>query len=430
MFIIVHNVAELQGAHYINHLGENVLFDNGKEAAEYCEQARINWGIKVRPDLVQEDENWRAVLEAKFTSGEWKKMPEFFPEKEDTFLHVSVHDESRVAYVPDEKFGKTGKTRSCSPGRYLANCFSNTMSETERSAMSSRYLAHCEGWEFQKATNDPDEFLWVYTHCEEGAQACMCRGEGGYSGDGHPVTLYADSDFSLIYLTDGDTVFGRAIVDDVRKRYVSIYGRSDIMRKHLADEGYHSADTQRGAKMRIHLVIDDDYAHFKLPYIDGGTHGNMTPDGQYFIINQHDNKIQVGSDSGVTHSFYYPKCRGCQKRTMTYHNVRTKHSNNQQPICLECVKKDVAEGNIVKHDGELCDKDSVKTIVDNLGLKRTVWFDYESRGNSGCPTCSVNIMNGVGFPAYANDTGQRIVFCSESCMQTNPHADNLTAVAG
>jgi hypothetical protein len=331
--------------HVLNAAGQIQTFDSGKlakEAAGALSEAR---GIKykVRP-YVEPDYSWKAREEARFASGEYRKvLPGLqYCCSPEHYVHVSAKDPLKLAYTRNAFDGAADKQKQISVRGYLETFQPNLPACYRKNLIKEheRYFTVC-GLKFAYT---PDEIEEVYTnyayngHC---TSSCMRHDSEHFSSHAHPVRVYGAGDLAVAYITDseGRTV-ERALCWPDRKIYSRVYGTDklhDMLRAagYEKSTAYYKEGNNRGLEGARLLRIKDNYrGSYHAPYCDDIEYMSEYKDERYFVLDPEGEYyyLQDSDARGLTGPSNC--CEYCEECCDDLYTVNT--SNGTQEWCESC----------------------------------------------------------------------------------------------
>ena len=204
----------------------------------------------------------------------------FIPPSEH-FLHIPIHDKSKVSYTESEEKGERDRQAVQRIGRYL-NKYSG-MTEPQIAEISAVYRKAVLGEAEIKFARTREEIRHVY---ENGPSSCM--GHGVYKFNTkvkgekiHPCEVYATPDVSVAYMERDSRITARVVCNEIEKTFNNIYGDSVLFEPALRDLGYTVGDLE-GCSL---LLLRNDDGKIICPYIDGER-----------SVTVYDDRLEVSSD--------------------------------------------------------------------------------------------------------------------------------------
>ena len=265
--------------------------------------------------------NWyeeidRVVL-AKIKSGEYE-LPDDFPYKLGTGVHVSTQDRNLLAYYPTLRHWQRKVPMQIKPGRYLRQFYpdwSDDRVRTTAALIGDGELKFYSHWyDIFKAYRDLDINGIV--------SSCMSKDDWGQV---HPLMVYHQSDVELAVLYKGGRPVARALYNKKNKHYPMIYGQWENMKVALDAAGFKHASLD-GARIRklpryyrdslpdfetvnvndLHMGMSGDNDCILLPYIDhkreldrsGQCSTRVNIDDDHIVI-QYDGRWEANNYSGA-----------------------------------------------------------------------------------------------------------------------------------
>jgi hypothetical protein len=316
---------------------------------------------QLRPHIV--DHSWRKREEKKFYDGTYHPVPwdsqRWFRDSvywENHFAHLSIENDVRIAYTPNQDMGLADRQKRVRPGAYLAEYFSRVISsDTIREIVAEFSITH-EDIKMGLARTAED-IVDVY---KRGPRSCMDGSHNFSYLPVHPTAAYAGPDLAVAYLTKDDadmrkkvcnhcfeneagcsnhpkcsprtdSVYSaRCVVWPERKIYNRPYGDVDRLVLALKKEGYKNGSIT-GARLSKIPHKHDGHNAFVAPYIDGTM--NMKEEGNFLKI---DAEGYFHSNGGGYVIDNRPKCSVCDKLVnMVQRNFLDRRGRNF-PVCSSC----------------------------------------------------------------------------------------------
>ena len=184
------------------------------------------------------------------------------------FLHISEDKPgSMIAFTQSPEKGREDRQLRMKIGKYLNRYFSDVLTPEQ-----IRYYANEQERGFgDKSLNfqDMDSLESILSIYRKGPESCMSKHSHSFSAEGHhPLEAYIGSGLKIAYLTRGDRVTARVIVNPDNNMFVpKIYGDEEL-RHHLENAGWDANDSALdGVRLQR---IDIDKGHV-CPYLDGSS---------------------------------------------------------------------------------------------------------------------------------------------------------------
>lgn len=257
--------------------------------------------------------DWQERESAKFADGTYLRPPWYGEAWAQTseilahFAHVSEDDTSKIAYTPDDRFGREDRQLRTRPGKYLRKYLKDALTDSEIQEWAGRFAAANEKCELQLAKT-PDEIERIYTESgrDSGVAACMSREADHFDGTCHPCRVYGAGDLAIGFIGTYAHPRARALVRLDPKVYSRIYGDAARMRAALDAAGF-TPDSGRdfdGAKL---LKIEFGSQGLVGPYIDGYS---VSDRGDHLIMLR-GGEIGAGETNGTLRGGFEYHCADC-----------------------------------------------------------------------------------------------------------------------
>ena len=190
--------------------------------------------------------NWQAEMERevarKQNAGEYAYMPEEFPAKWGTGVHISTQNANLLAYYPTFRHWQRRVPQQIKAGRYLKAYFPHLSDDEIR-----RFSAEIGTGEL-KFYSDWYDMFKVYRDLDENGIVSSCMSKDSW-GSVHPLMVYDNSDVELAVLYMSDKPVARALYNKTNKHFPMIYGQWEKMEVALRAAGFiHSS--MCGARIR------------------------------------------------------------------------------------------------------------------------------------------------------------------------------------
>lgn len=297
-----------------------------------------------------------------FENNNWIKIPfmQYGIESSNLFLaqvlhnvHQSEVDPMMIAYYPTLNHMRLKKEVRTKLGKYLTNFkeYFNLSDLDIKNCVEAHasFIQSRKGWNLKFIeSNDPQGWIDVYSKSQykprsKESMSCMT--------DCTSVKVYAHdkSVLRLAYLTDNETIIGRAIVrEDSEKGYVRIYpdpngfpeGR--FLLDSLKAQGYEDQTNLNG----ILLDCIEQKSKYLAPYIDRGNDDDPTDqsgsfyhvDGKNYIKIGYGDEFQLDSTDGFANETDLHECDDCGDRVheddIAYSEYHDRH------LCDDCRSND------------------------------------------------------------------------------------------
>ncbi len=222
------------------------------------------------------------------------------------FAHVSEDDGSKLAYTPDDRFGREDRQLRTKPGRYLNKFFGKVLTPKEVAHWSGEFAAANEEHSVGFART-ADEIEALYRSADDsGVGACMSHAAGEYSGPCHPVRVYGAGDLAVAYLGTAEHPTARVLVREEPKAYGRVYGDEARMRGALERMGFEPDGSGGRGFDGAKLDRIDARSGFVMPYLD---HGYGVSDcGDHFTMAQCGRTYDAQETTGVINGCTCNRC--------------------------------------------------------------------------------------------------------------------------
>jgi hypothetical protein len=222
-------------------------------------------------------------------------------------VHVSVEDETKVAYFKDVRDLMADRLTRTTPGRYLQK-FYGYLGVQGVKQHADYYLEEHTPIEVKFARSE-SEVVRVYT---EGPSSCMAG--LSYRGHLHPAAIYGHDDHDTAWAPDTEVLYfekngeikARVVCNRHSKKCARIYGDVDKMYKAMGEIGYESVSNALVGS-RVRRIEDDNGNGYLMAYIDAGTGsggGNLNfkyESDRYWMVGHEGTSSYVGYErNGVT----------------------------------------------------------------------------------------------------------------------------------
>ncbi|HET9285737.1 MAG TPA: hypothetical protein VFR24_27620 [Candidatus Angelobacter sp.] len=360
---------------------EPELYDSGDKADEVANYLSIRFKKKyqVRPHIV--DDSWRQREEQRFREGLYIPPPwdsEYWCWNSkvwrDHYCHISVENDVRIAYTPNETAGLADRQTRQRPGAYLKQFYNRYLDSDEIRHWVAYFSILHEDIRLNIART-ADEIERVY---KAGPRSCMDGNHNFRHLPCHPVRMYAGPDLAVAYLEPengkrscgyceengcctGDcgldhssSVTGRVVIWPERKLFSRIYGDTDRLKLALMKEGYKPTESLEGAKLAKqpaktkHPDTGRPIAGFVAPFIDG-TARYVVEDGNYLVIRKEG--VLCCNQHGIVYDAR-PSCGVCNERyeDMPHRIMNSVNGRRDIYCCRGCYDKALRSGELVRED--------------------------------------------------------------------------------
>lgn len=357
------------------------LYDSGEKADEVANylSARFKKKYQVRPHIV--DDSWRQREEQRFREGlyippPWDGELWCWNSKvwKDHYCHISIENDVRIAYTPNEAAGLADRQTRQKPGPYLTQFYNRYLNPDQIRHWVAYFSVLHEDIQL-KIARTADEIERVYKH---GPRSCM---DGRHTFDHlpcHPVSVYAGPDLAVAYLEPengnkscgyceehgrctGDcgsdrnsTVTGRVVIWPEKKLFGRIYGDIDRLKLSLQRDGYKHTTSLLGARLTKvpatakHPETGRPVKGFVAPFIDGDAQ-RIAEDGDYLVITK-DGHLCC-NQYGVVYDAR-PTCGVCNERheRLQYRIMNSTDGASNIFCCRHCYDKKLRIGDLVRED--------------------------------------------------------------------------------
>jgi hypothetical protein len=203
---------------------------------------------------------------ARIADGTYRPVPDDFPTKHGTGVHISTNNPELLAYYPTLEHIKRDRPQQIKPGRYLKKYFPE-MSDDDIRIQASRVkpmrLEFFSNWE---------DMFEVYRELDRNdvVESCMSKDNWGSK---HPLMVYHNSDVELAVLYDGDMPVARALYNKNTREYPMVYGQWERMKNALDNAGFVHGSLNGARINRIDRhgrgMENNGSDELLMPYIDG-----------------------------------------------------------------------------------------------------------------------------------------------------------------
>ena len=372
--------------------------------------------LQLAPYAGQRPEDcWRAREATRFNSGEYLPIGAFpwasadwyrnSPEGKGHFAHVSIEDPSKIAFTPNERFGREDRQLRMKPGKYLRKYFGKILAETEITEFARSYAALNEKVELQLAET-ADEIVRVYT---DGPRSCMSSSDS--------VRMYAGHGLAVAYVAgkDGDPT-GRAVCWPEKLVFSRIYGDDSRLRASLMRAGYHPQGPDHsfvGAQLTLEAADGEGYV---CPWLDFNCSQVDADRGSETLRVTRGGEYDAQQISGVIGGIFCERCE-------SHGNSDDCFSVNDQNWCVSCYE---SYGFHCESCEESYDTDDARTVEGDPNSRHAnheqIWCTACARDQATeCDECEKLFAGGtveVGNSTYCSDCADEKTFHCESCEET------------
>ena len=256
--------------------------------------------------------------------------------------HISVSsDTSKIAYTRNEQHGIDDRQTVTSVGKYITRHFP-TLKDHEVRDLCGMY-----GASTFKITHHMEEMIDLL---QRGPRSCMVFDDDDddyMSDEGHPYRVYDPAlGWGLAVRIAGNSIDGRALVNETRKEFVRSYrrneggysGSDEELQSWLNDQGYrHVGGWHLGARLRYIPFRKYGEDLPTAPYIDG-QHRNVRVD-EYTrtIIIDDEGEWCCDNTNGEPTENASCTCDDCGRRVHEDDLVST-YDGNGDTVCQGCIE--------------------------------------------------------------------------------------------
>lgn len=264
---IMQQVAGKEFVPALNNYNEPFIYQCPKQAAAAAKQLTLTKGVRFQPRPVKADDSWKDRERKRFADGTYKQVCReildistlHYP---DHFVHVSIKDQTRIAFTRNAKDGSADIQTSIKPGKYLTEFFGKVLTTEQIKEFAMQHSMTYENKELKFATT-PEEIERIYK---------PSLGSSCFSGT-KKANLYGSGDFAVAYIEDDKgNIKARSVCAPERKVYIRPYGDSARLSKLLEEAGYSDSDYDSEPWKGLRLLKERYWAGF---YTDFG--GNVVP---------------------------------------------------------------------------------------------------------------------------------------------------------
>lgn len=187
------------------------------------------------------------------------------------FAHVSIEDNTLVAYTPDNRFGEEDRQLKTTPGKYFSKMMPIATDDYIRKLTEEHMAEACSTLEWIEGTAIAD-FYWKMAEDMSGLRACMSK-TTAWSKKENPTLAYDAPGVKLAVLRtpDGKAVARNLTFENKRKKvWIRNYGSTGLVDK-LTKLGY-SKGNWSGANLKLVFTEEgsnrDDHIKIAFPYLD------------------------------------------------------------------------------------------------------------------------------------------------------------------
>lgn len=256
----------------------SITFATAVEASAVSQYITTETGKKTRIKQIVDD-SWRIREAARYTSGEYKSLPEWWVKApwwtkskmaKDHYVHFAK-DGKRIAFTESAEKGLEDKQAVLDATKYLGKYFNGALPSRDIQSFGLRLDLADYPLHISKA---PEDFERVY---EEGGKAnigsCMSASRKTFNAQHHPAYAYGAGDLAIAWIEEKGVIKARCVIWPEKKRRSNLYFAADkyrhLLRSHLDALGLDCAGLI-GARMLIvpRLKTRPD-STFIMPFLDG-----------------------------------------------------------------------------------------------------------------------------------------------------------------
>lgn len=179
--------------------------------------------------------NWQAEMEreveGRVKNGDYTPMPDDFPNKWGTGVHISTQNANLLAYYPTFRHWQRRVPQQIKAGRYIRQYFPQYSDDEVR-----RYAAEIGSGEL-KFYSKWEDMLKAYQALDNDGIVSSCMSKDCW-GLLHPLMVYDNSDVELAVLYKGDKPVARALYNKQNKHFPMVYGQWEKMEIALRNAGF------------------------------------------------------------------------------------------------------------------------------------------------------------------------------------------------
>ncbi len=310
------------------------------------------------------------------------------------YLHISQDDPMRVAYTPNDEYGRHDRQVRVRLERYLDRFFPDLPTVLRNEEIAE----HKKRNEYRPLhfAQTADEIEWVYLN---GPRSCMAKPVEDFDWDFHPVRLYATNDLAVAYTKAPDGgVSARTLVRPYRKAHARIYGNNPQLEKRLEEAGYYRDDNLfEGA--RLHLEYHDD-DKIVAPYCDPVRHARIDED---CLTLDYEGDICLNTEDGVVQ--LPVTCDSCHTPVLPSATRPIEANGTTEDWCEDCIVDHAfrcnvchehvpeAQRNETAEGRNVCDRcaDSLPTCAECNVPTTCEWPDPRSEDQRLCSLCEDSV---------------------------------------
>lgn len=341
-----------------------------------------------RRGLVSLEEWCEIRTQFRIDQGEYEDVPEEFPVKHGTGVHISTQDRSMLAFYPDHRHILRYVPLKIKPGRYLKRYFPD-MSDDEIRTTS----ALIGGENYLTFHSTFEEMLEAYRELHDACIVSSCMSADDWADDEHPLRVYHKSDVELAVLRNpAGKALSRALYNKNTKEFPMVYGNWEKMGVAMEAAGFTHGSLD-GA--RINYIEHPKHSGcLVMPYIDGHRELNRSVykstsirvdyDCETVIIDDNGG-IQCDNTSGRVELRELSTCDCCGERFDAYDLIPVGRDGDER-VCGSCLSSNYTlvnhrHGDFYAHDAWLSDYIYVdyQYYHDERDAREAgfVWADYD-----------------------------------------------------
>lgn len=255
--------------------------------------------------------------------------------------HISVsYDTGKIAYTRSEQHGIDDRQTVTSVGKYITRNFP-TLKDHEVRDLCGMY-----GSAQFKVTHNMDEMI---DYVQRGPRSCMVFDDedGSMQDENHPYRVYDPQlGWGLAVRLVGNSVDGRALVNEIDKTFVRTYARNDggysgtdeALNSWLVDQGYVNRDGWTYGT-RLKYIPKRRWGNTipTAPYIDGRNREvNVDITGNYLVIREHGDWL-CDQTNGEANEIAACTCPNCDER-VDEDDLTSTYDGDGDSVCQSCIE--------------------------------------------------------------------------------------------
>lgn len=276
-------------------------------------------------------EAWWQLRERERFVTDKRKAPEWLAKNhkdklQEYFIYAAKEDPMKIAFTPDEKYGREDRRVVTTVGRFLGKYFGDVWSEAQIKSIADEHRAEF-GPPVLHFVFDADSIEEVYT---KGVSSCMSHKELGAKHE-HPVRVYDGPDTGLACILAGGRATARAVirVDTKPMKYSRIYG-DPVIKKRLDALGFVEGPLN---DVRFRVATHENF--LLMPYIDSCPSIQYNRGDEFAVAKTHGNlscKVAQGTIELPAAPNYVCDCCGARGTKANMTRARTL-AHPEQYIC-------------------------------------------------------------------------------------------------